>query len=241
MNEPLSAASARALSSDQQSAFLSMLDPEIDGHGASPELRSRNQVIGMTLMSCGLRSGEFLLLKVSDIKFGAIPSLEVVRRPPDPQDVRRPRPRVKRQGRVLPLDPSLARALNNYIMRDREVLAMRSSIDSPYLILSDEGEPLSRARLNALFVEFRSRLPGMLPEDFSPHSLRHTFSCEIEKGLAEAGFSEEKRASALALMRGDTSLASQDVYLQRETERRAHKALSDYQARTLASAVRSRE
>jgi len=40
---------------------------------------------------------------------------------------------------------------------------------------------------------------------------------------------EDKRKQALAYLRGDSSLASQDVYIEQEVEEQANKALKKYQ------------
>lgn len=223
----------KALTSDQQVALTELLHPKIQGVGRTLAMKYRNFIAVMLMMMCGLRRGELLSLRVEDVRFGAIPSIEVRIRPPDRTDKRRPRPRVKRLARALPLDPVLAHFINDYIMVHREVLLGASKIDTPYLIVSDEGDPISISRIYALCVELREKLQGAVPKNFSPHSLRHTFSESMEQALRNAGMDENRRAQALALLRGDSSLESQNVYLQREIRERANGVLSKYQSSLL--------
>lgn len=70
-----------------------------------------------------------------------------------------------------------------------------------------------------------------MPEILTPKALRHTFSTRMERALREAGLEEDRRKQALAMLRGDSSLESQTVYIAQEIEDRARQALSDYQKR----------
>jgi len=220
---------SKALSTAQQTTLIEHLLPTGTGLGASPVIRFRNFVAIALMLTCGLRRGELLSLRVEDISFGAISSVRVTRRIVDKNDPRRPRPRIKRKTRVLELDANLASYVDQYIMICREQLVEKAKYDTPYLIVSDEGDPLSISRLYALFVELKTQFGAFLPENFSPHSLRHTFSETIERTLAVAGLDEHGRARALAFLRGDDSLKSQNVYLQRQTAEQANGALVKYQ------------
>lgn len=107
----------------------------------------------MFFLYYGLRPGELLSLRVEDVEIGAISSIRVHRRPPDPKDTRKPRPQIKRNGRVLPIeDSNFAKFLDAYIMQDLEILEERSGSESDYLILSDEGRPLSQSSITQFFV-----------------------------------------------------------------------------------------
>jgi len=118
----------------------------------------------MIMAYYGLRPGELLSLRVEDIEFGAISGIRVMRRAPDLKDVRRPRPQIKRNGRVMPIDDSkFEKKLNDYIMIWRECLEEKSPEDSNYLILNDEGQPLSQSSLVQLFQLIRIKYPQNLP------------------------------------------------------------------------------
>src|SRR5690606_14714323 len=131
---------------------------------------------------------------------------------------------------LLPIEnPELAKCLNEYIVDLREVLEDKSELESDYLILSDEGEPLSQASITQFFHLLRNKYSQDLPENLSAKSLRHTFSSRMEIAMREAGLSEQRRREALAHLRGDSSLSSQDVYIAQAVEESAKEALRKYQ------------
>lgn len=228
--------SKKSLTSAQVEFLLQCLNPESATSFAYFEpVKYRNFVVVSLMLNCGLRPGELLSLRVEDIQIGAISSVTIKRRAPDPFDKRKPRPSVKRNGRVLPLDGShFVLMLNKYIVEWREVLEQRSSKETDYLILSDEGEPLSHATLTQLFSRLRSTYPDSLPVILTPKSLRHTFSCRMEQVLRSSGMEEDRRKQALAILRGDSSLESQSIYIAQEIEESACRALSNYQKKLIA-------
>jgi len=175
-----------------------------------------------------------LSLRVEDIEFGAISAIRVIRRPPNPKDKRNPRPQIKRNGRVLPIDNALlAKRLDDYIMKWRDRLEANSIEETDYLILSDEGQPLSQPSMVQLFQQLRKRFPDELPQNLSAKSLRHTFSSNMERELREAGLDEGRRAEALAELRGDSSLESQSVYIAQEIQEQANLAMRNYHRKIL--------
>ena len=211
--------------------LIHCLDPDNpEAIGRNPAVRFRHYISVMIMLYYGLRPGELLCLQVSDIEIGAISSIRVVRRPPDKIDPRKPRPQIKRNGRVMPIDdPLFARRLDEYIMHWRDVLEKNISNNSEYLILSDEGSPLTQSALTQFFQGIRNRFPEKLPSHLSAKALRHTFSSVMERTLRNAGLDEDRRRQALAILRGDSSLESQSVYIAQEIEEQANRALKSYQ------------
>src|SRR5699024_8228571 len=134
---------------------------------------------------------------------GAISSVHVERRKQDPKDLRKPRPQIKRNGRIIPIDNlEFITVLDDYIVTWREVLEDRSETESEYLILSDEGAPLSLPSITQFFQLLREHYPDELPPNLTAKSLRHTFSSQLEKVLRSLGVEEQRRREALALLRG---------------------------------------
>ncbi|MGE2156231.1 integrase [Escherichia coli] len=175
----------KSLTNDEAEFLLQCLNPESpDSFAHFEPVKFRNFAAVSLMLNCGLRPGELLSLRVEDIQIGSISSVTVKRRSPDPLDKRKPRPSVKRNGRVLP------------------------------------------SRL-------RSEYSGLLPEILTPKSLRHTFSSRMEQVLRAAGMEEDRRKQALAMLRGDSSLESQSVYIAQEVEEQARRALSDYQKKLI--------
>jgi integrase len=121
---PKNASQQKGLTQKQARFLVRCLDPEKDEiFGRDPAVRFRNYVSVMIMLNYGLRPGELLSLLVEDIEFGAISAIRVTRRPPNPNDKRRPRPQIKRNGRVLPIDNAmLAKRIDEYIMKWRDKL-----------------------------------------------------------------------------------------------------------------------
>jgi integrase len=232
INSPPTNKSVRkALNLKEVDFLVSVLNPENNNtFGRDPNVRYRNYISTMIMLYYGLRPGELLSLRVSDIEIGAISSIRVERRPPDPMDTRKPRPHIKRNGRILPIeDPLFAKSLDIYITEYRDLLEDASDSESDYLILSDDGIPLSQSSITQFFQLVRAKYKYDLPTHLTAKALRHTFSIEMERILRNSGMDEDKRKKALALLRGDSSLSSQDAYLGQEVEEQANKALKKYQ------------
>lgn len=232
---PKNASKQKGLTLTQTKFLVNCLNPKNDQiFGRDPAVRFRNYVSVMIMLKYGLRPGELLSLKVEDIEFGAISAIKVERRSPNPKDKRKPRPHIKRNGRVMPIDnPIFAKFLDEYIMKWREKLEAKASDESEYLILSDEGRPLSQPSIVQFFQIIRNRFPDDLPSNLSAKSLRHTFSSNMEKLLREAGLDEQRRMEALADLRGDSSLSSQEVYIAQEIQEQANIAMRNYHNKLL--------
>lgn len=197
-------------------------------------LRHRNFVAMLLMLQAGLRRGELLSLFVEDIVISSVSQVNVVVRPPDPNDNRRHRPEIKRNAHTVFMSPSFARAVDEYITEWRPVLLDLAAADNDYLILSGNGKPLSMARLNEIFKELRAAYPDRLPEQLSPHALRHRFTQNLDRGLQEIGMGEDERKKAVASMRGDSSLESQNVYLEDEVRKQASKVLIRHQEKMMS-------
>jgi len=225
----------KSLNTEEENFLIDILNPlKVVSGKQNLSVLYRNYISVLIMLKLGLRPGELLSLKVEDVVIGAISSINVVRRPPDPNDIRKPRPRIKRNGRILSIDdPELLSSLDEYILTYRDELEISSREDTEYLIISDEGNPLSQATLGQLFRNIRNKFPDKLPNYLSPKTLRHTFSIEMEKTLRMSGMKEDHRSQALAYLRGDSSLKSQDVYIDQEITEQAQLALKSYHSKIL--------
>ena len=233
---PMRKSLRKGLNKAEVDFLLAVLHPDAEqGYGRDSAVKFRNYVSVGLMLFCGLRPGELLSLRVEDVQVGAISAIKVERRPADPLDVRRPRPQIKRNGRIIPIENrQLAFALNDYIVTWREVLESKNQDESDYLILSDEGSPLSQSSITQFFQLLRSQYADHLPENLTAKSLRHTFSSRLERVLRASGMDEQRRREALALLRGDSSLDSQDTYIAQEVEEQAIKSLKRYQAEIMS-------
>lgn len=105
----------------------------------------------------------------------------------------------------------------------------RSDKESDYLILSDDGMPLSQSSITQIFQILPEKYQNNLPSHLTAKTLRHTFSSQMEKTLRISGMEEDQRKQALAYLRGDSSLISQNIYIAQEVEDQAKIALLNYQ------------
>lgn len=149
----------KGLDANEIEYLMTILEPTNQyGFSRDPAVRYRNYVLTIIMLYYGLRPGELLSLKVEDIEIGAISCIRVVRRKPDPTDTRKPRPEIKRNGRVLPIDDlSFAKNLDTYITEWRDVLEDKADKESDYLILSDDGNPLSQSSITQFYQLVRKR------------------------------------------------------------------------------------
>lgn len=166
---PTVASLSKGLNDEQAEFLLEVLDPlNKNGLGRNTAVCYRNYISVALMLYCGLRPGELLSLRVEDITIGAISSVNVVRRPLDPKDQRKPRPSIKRNGRVIPLDERhMVTCLDQYIVSSREILEQHSKTETDYLILSDEGAPLSQSSLVQFFQILRNKFSGKLPNNLT--------------------------------------------------------------------------
>ncbi|OOL34696.1 site-specific integrase [Pseudomonas sp. FSL W5-0299] len=135
--------------------------------------RQRNYLVIRWLLSLGVRRGELLGVKISDINFQTNEVL-IARRADDPADPRLRQPNTKTNGRLLALDAELAELTRAYVMSSRRNI--QGARKHEYLwVAGGSGKPLSLAGLNKLFVTLRQHCPA-LPENLCPHLLRHTWN-----------------------------------------------------------------
>ena len=136
-------------------------------------IRARNYLMIFTLLSLGIRAGELLNIKISDIDFEQN-LVTIRRRPDDPDDPRLYKPNVKRLDRKLPLNSALAHLLSCYLSEVRRPwLQSKRRKDRLFLWVARDGSPISLSSLRKVWHTLRSHVPE-LPQDLSSHVLRHT-------------------------------------------------------------------
>lgn len=192
--------------------------PENPWEGRHP--RVRNDLIMRWFVGLGIRRGELLGVRVTDINFRK-GEVFIARRADDPSDPRPYQPNTKTYDRTLHISDDLARRTHQYIVEERRrYLAARKH---PFLFIANGGAPLSLRGLNAIFIGLRKRHPD-LPNIF-PHILRHTNNYNFSRLADEQGMSPEVERKTRAQMMGwsETS-GTAETYTRRETERRARAA-----------------
>lgn len=236
---PLKSVKNLGLTLDQANDLIDCVDPNNPlAYGRSQAIKHRNYVIVLLLLSTGMRPGELLSLRVEDVMTGAVPAIHMRIREPDPNDPRKDKPSVKRNARIIPImDANLAYHLDKYIVDTRDDLEGKSRLAGDYLILSSNGEPLTLKSLGNFFRIVRSINSDKLPSHLSPKAMRHTFSTYMLKELRSSGLGEDEARLSIAILRGDSSLESQDEYTKQFYEESARSSMLSYQKRIMREEV----
>lgn len=205
------------------SRILKVVNPESEENPWSDEHpKYRNELIIFWLLSCGLRRGELLNIKISDLNFRES-TVFVDRRADDLGDPRKNQPKVKTKGREIPLSTGLLEKTNTYIMNHRS--AIKGSRKHGFLfVASDSGAPLSIPSLNKIFAVLKKKSPEF-GNNLFPHIMRHTwndnFSEEMDKN--KVGEEQEKKARSYLMGWSETS-GTAATYTRRHIRKKAQAA-----------------
>lgn len=183
------------LTADEDIALSELIGPVIRGDGRyetplrfpehnpwHPSTRLRNWIGGRLSRELGLRRGEIGKIRTDDLRNVEGPCIAVRRRPHDPLDTRTSgnRPKVKTVERELPISNVLALAIRQYshtLLRD----GGRRGARSPYLLVTEEGTPISGSSLDAIWKAVSKKMSRKI----SWHVLRHTWAEEVADDLLE--------------------------------------------------------
>ena len=179
----------KGLTPKQRERLLAVIDPSSQENPFGGQaVRHRNLAVVGCLDETGMRRGELAGLKIADIDFRQL-TISIHRRPPDPRDPRREKPRTKTNARLVPARPELADILFDYVSVWRR--AEPGARMHGYLFVSHggtrPGAPLSPRAIGKIF----DALQRILGFDLHPHLLRHTwndrFSATIDRKTRQGG------------------------------------------------------
>lgn len=191
--------------------------------------RIRNFLIIRWLYDLGLRRGELLNIKISDVNFQS-EEVTIARRADDPEDPRRGQPKVKTRDRKLPLSSGLCSLTHDYITKIRRRIT--GARHHPYLFVSmGTGAPLSLSSVNDLFVELRKAFPGEF-DLVSPHALRHTWNDRFSETMdnAKAREADEEQMRSYLMGWSPTSKTAAN-YTRRHIRKKAQRVSLEMQAK----------
>lgn len=190
--------------------------------------RIRNYLIVRWLCDLGLRRGELLNLKISDINFQS-ENVTIARRSDDPEDPRRGQPRVKTRDRKIPLSSGLCRLTHDYITKARRNI--EGARRHPFLFVAmGTGAPLSLSAVNDVFAELRKAFPREF-DTLTPHVLRHTWNDRFSKTMDDTNLSEVEEERMRSFLMGWSPTSKTAVnYTRRHVRIKAQQASLAMQA-----------
>jgi integrase len=183
--------------------------------------KHRNALIIHWLYSLGLRRGELLGVRISDIDFKK-GTVIVARRADDPSDPRRFQPNAKTRAREIPLSPGLLDMTRNYIIEHRATLP--GARKHNFLFVStNAGAPLSIPAVNKIFNILKMKCPD-LPRELCPHVLRHTWNDRFSEEMDKNQVAEETEKKTRSYLMGwsETS-GTAATYTRRHIRKKAQK------------------
>ena len=220
----------RALTEEQCDRLLEVIRPDHQSNPfTDPRTAARNELAVEMLLRLGIRRGELLALKVSDVNWQT-QSLSIHRTADDPEDPRTSQPTAKTLARDLPLPPELTDWIHQYILGARRHTT--GANHHRYLFVvhrkgPHEGQPLSQPGLTKVFATLRRSDP--LLAHLHPHALRHTWNWKFSKTvdalpLAKRPTEAEEDQIRSHLMGWIPASGSAKVYNQRHIAEKAHEA-----------------
>lgn len=203
-------------------SLLVIVEPSASNNPWTDEhSRARNELIIWWLLYLGLRRGELLGVRVSDIDFRS-ETVTIRRRADDKNDPRLHQPNAKTLARKLPMAPGLIQRTREYVVAHRGSVAAARKHDFLFVAV-DSGRPLSINAFAKIFYCLQ-RHPLLSPELFA-HLLRHTwnerFSERMDSG--ETPEDTEKKMRSYLMGWSETSGAAA-TYTRRHVRRRAGEA-----------------
>lgn len=174
------------LDEKQRAALLRAIDKEVeDAMRRYPRLRLiylRDAAIVKLILFAGLRVGEIVQLRMSDITLDERKGSVIVR---EGKGTKR---------REIPLNAKARKALSEYLI-------IRPNVDSDDLLLGQHNDGVQSKTIQRAVQRFSKKA---LLKNVTPHTLRHSFA----KALIDAGISLEKVAALL----GHSNLNTTRIY-----------------------------
>lgn len=223
----------KAQSAEERNALMALSQPDSSDNPFSTATARRNLLIVMLLDELGIRVGELLAIKVTDIDLQA-QEMVIPRRHNDPEDPRPIQPVAKTIDRRLALSDELTLIISSYILKERRTYP--AARRHPFLLVSSRGSragkaghPLSRQAVWKLIFTLSGEMPDG-SRRVHPHLLRHNAVSRLYGHLSAQGASEPLMEQLLSWKFGwEEGSGTARTYIESEVERQAIKAQRDLQ------------
>ncbi|CAA6825763.1 MAG: Unknown protein [uncultured Sulfurovum sp.] len=187
--------------------------------------KTRNELLILWLYQFGLRKGELLSIKISDINFQS-ETFILERRADDSEDPRINQPLIKTFGRELPIPKKIIRLTKDYIINHRRHLPQAKKHEFLF-VASKTGAPMSLDTVNKVFSKLKETYPGAFKK-LSPHILRHSWNDNFSEKMDKEHRpeEEEKKIRSYAMGWSETSNSAEN-YTKRYIQKKANAVLRD--------------
>lgn len=222
----------RGWTKDEEAQIMALVNPVGERNPWRDKfLRERNYLMLGFLLATGVRKGELLGIKISDLNFGE-GTVFIARRADDPEDPRTRAPTQKTYDRVLSIGVDLVQQLKDYLQRRANITAARKH---PYLFVTETGAPMALNTVDHLFNILRKHLPKI--QQLSAHICRHTWNDRFSELFDEKLNDAEAKKIRNYLMGWSSTSRSDENYTVRHVEKQAHKALIEMQKKLYKGVV----
>jgi len=218
----------QGLAQEQELVLLEVVRPGSERNPFGDEATQvRNQLIILLLLHLGIRSGELLNIRVSDVDWSRN-QIVIARRADEKNDPRRRQPLVKTLDRRLPIKDTLVQAMHNYVLQfRRKVLGARKH---DYLLVTHksgptQGQPMSRSTLIKVIDMVAQADPSLAR--LHSHELRHTWNNRFSEYMdtkVDAPKQEEQESQRSYLQGWKPDSGTAAIYTKRFTREKAIEA-----------------
>lgn len=211
---------------EAQKLLLQVIEPNHPlNPWATPHAKERNCLIIHMLLELGVRRGELLGIRTSDIRAQS-QEVNIELRPDDKDDPRLYEPNGKTKDRILAVSAQLLRRISSYVQGTR--YHIKAARKKPFLLVASTGEPLSISGFNKLFTALQEATPEL--KMVIPHLMRHTFNDNMVSELESSGMDGSQVVEVLCRLNGWSDQSNMPFkYTKRSVEAKANSALRKYQ------------
>ncbi len=218
----------KGLTKEQEIALLDVVLPGSEHNPFEDKgTQVRNQLMILLLLHLGIRSGELLNIRVTDVDWSRN-QIVIARRADEKTDPRRRQPLVKTLDRRLPVKDTLVQAMHNYVIHfRREVPGARKH---EYLLVTHksgptQGQPMSRSTLIKVIDMVAQADPSLAC--LHAHELRHTWNnrfSEFMDAMVNAPKPQEQESQRSFLQGWKPDSGTAATYTKRFTREKANEA-----------------
>jgi integrase len=215
----------QGLSQESEMVLIDVIQPGSERNPfKDPSTQVRNQLLIQLLLSLGIRGGELLNIRVSDIDWSKN-QIVIARRADEKQDPRCRQPLVKTLDRRLPMNDLLVQMVSDYVVQFRRKVPGARRHD--YLLVTHksgptQGQPMSRSAYLKVFKLISAAAPELV--GLHGHELRHTWNNRFSQEMdarADAPAPEIQEAMRSYLQGWKPGSGSAAIYTKRFTQAKA--------------------